>query len=84
MLSQSMLWTGRRMCSSKIVPALLEGLALGEADDVAPDVKRVIKQGLANSSVLQFWHEPDPRWKGMLEAKVADSGKATGHKDPSL
>ena len=102
------------------VLALLEGLALGEAGGVAPDVmKLVLKQGLANSSVLQIWHELGPRWKGMLEAKdadeplpnmrkdlhlvlemaqklgvalplglnvsqVADSGKATGHKNPSL
>jgi len=102
------------------VLALLEGLALGEAGGVSPDVmKLVLKQGLANSSVLQIWHELGPRWKGMLEAKnvdeplpnmrkdlhlvldmaqklglelplginvsqVADSGKATGHKDPAL
>lgn len=102
------------------VMALLEGLALGEAGGVAPDVmKLVLKQGLANSSVLQIWHELGPRWKGMLEAKeagealpnmrkdlhlvlemaqklgvelpvgnnvsqVADSGKATGHKNPEL
>ncbi|MEY4598178.1 MAG: hypothetical protein RLZZ445_975 [Pseudomonadota bacterium] len=102
------------------VMALLEGLALAEAGGVAPDVmKLVLKQGLANSSVLQIWHELGPRWKGMLEAKeageplpnmrkdlhlvldmaqklgvalplgnnvsqVADSGKATGHKNPEL
>ena len=102
------------------VMALLEGLALAEAGGVAPDVmKLVLKQGLANSSVLQVWHELGPRWKGMLEAKetgepmpnmrkdlhlvlemaqklgvalpfgnnvsqVADSGKATGHKNPEL
>lgn len=102
------------------VMALLEGLALGEAGGVAPDVmKRVLKQGLANSTVLQVWHELGSRWKGMLEATepdeplpnmrkdlhlvldmaqklgvalpigshastVADSGKATGHKDPAL
>ena len=102
------------------VMALLEGLALGEAGGVAPDVmKLVLKQGLADSAVLQIWHELGPRWKGMLEAKeageplpnmrkdlhlvldmaqklgvelpvgnnvsqVADSGKATGHKNPEL
>ena len=102
------------------VMALLEGLALGEAGGVAPDVmKLVLKQGLADSAVLQIWHELGPRWKGMLEAKeageplpnmrkdlhlvldmaqklgvelpvgnnvsqVADSGKATGHKNPVL
>lgn len=51
------------------VMALLEGLALGDAGGVSPDVMRnVLKQGLANSTVLQVWHELGPRWKGMLEA----------------
>ncbi len=51
------------------VMALLEGLALGVAGGVAPDVmKNVLKQGLANSTVLQVWHDLGPRWKGMLEA----------------
>lgn len=102
------------------VMALLEGMALGAAGGVSPDVMRnVLKQGLANSTVLQVWHELGPRWKGMLEAtpagaplpnmrkdmhlvlelakalemelpvgteasRVADSGHATGHRDPSL
>jgi 2-hydroxy-3-oxopropionate reductase len=49
------------------VMALLEGLALGKAGGVAPEVMRtVLKQGLANSAVLQVWHELGPRWKGML------------------
>jgi len=50
------------------VMALLEGLALGKAGGVAPEVmKAVLKQGLANSTVLQVWHELGPRWKGMLQ-----------------
>lgn len=50
------------------VMALLEGLALGAAGGVSPDVMRnVFKQGLANSTVLQVWHDLGPRWKGMLE-----------------
>ena len=102
------------------VMALLEGLALAAAGGVSPDVMRnVLKQGLANSTVLQVWHDLGPRWKGMLEAtpegaplpnmrkdmhlvlelakalelalpvgteasRVADTGHATGHQDPSL
>lgn len=51
------------------VMALLEGLALGKAGGVAPAVmKTVLRQGLANSIVLQVWHDLGPRWKGMLEA----------------
>jgi 2-hydroxy-3-oxopropionate reductase len=51
------------------VMALLEGLSLGVAGGVAPEVmKNVLKQGLANSTVLQVWHDLGPRWKGMLEA----------------
>ena len=51
------------------VVALLEGLALGAAGGVAPEaMKQVLKQGLANSTVLQVWNELGPRWKGMLEA----------------
>ena len=50
------------------VMALLEGLSLGIAGGVEPDVmKNVLKQGLANSTVLQVWHHLGPRWKGMLQ-----------------
>jgi 3-hydroxyisobutyrate dehydrogenase-like beta-hydroxyacid dehydrogenase len=53
------------------VMALLEGLSLGIAGGVEPAVmKEVLKQGLANSSVLQVWHDLGPRWKGMLEANA--------------
>jgi 2-hydroxy-3-oxopropionate reductase len=50
------------------VLALLEGLALGQAAGVEPAVlKRILKDGLANSTVLQVWDELGPRWKGMLK-----------------
>ncbi len=50
------------------VMALLEGLALAKAGGVDPEVmKTVLKQGLANSTVLQVWHDLGPRWKGMLQ-----------------
>ena len=52
------------------VMALLEGLALGKAGGVEPAVlKRILKDGLANSTVLQVWDEQlGARWKGMLKA----------------
>lgn len=50
------------------VMALLEGLALGKAGGVEPAVlKQILKDGLANSTVLQVWNELGPRWKGMLK-----------------
>jgi 2-hydroxy-3-oxopropionate reductase len=50
------------------VMALLEGLALGKAGGVAPAVlKQILKDGLANSTVLGVWDELGPRWKGMLK-----------------
>lgn len=67
------------------VMALLEGLALGAAGGVDPDVmKRVLKQGLANSTVLQVWHELGPRWKGMLEATAAGAPLPNMRKDLHL
>jgi len=51
------------------VMALLEGLALGKAGGVEPAVlTQILKDGLANSTVLQVWGELGPRWKGMLKA----------------
>ena len=50
------------------VMALLEGLSLGIAGGVEREVmKKVLKQGLANSTVRQVWHDLGPRWKGMLK-----------------
>lgn len=67
------------------VMALLEGLALGVAGGVAPDImKNVLKQGLANSTVLQVWHDLGPRWKGMLEAAPPDAPLPNMRKDLHL
>jgi 2-hydroxy-3-oxopropionate reductase len=49
------------------VMALLEGLALGVAGGVAPDtLRQIMRDGLANSTVLQVWEGLGPRWKQML------------------
>ena len=67
------------------VMALLEGLALGDAGGVSPDVMRnVLKKGLANSTVLQVWHELGPRWKGMLEATPPGAPLPNMRKDMHL
>jgi 2-hydroxy-3-oxopropionate reductase len=67
------------------VMALLEGLALGAAGGVASDaMKAVLKQGLANSGVLQVWHDLGPRWKGMLEATAPDAPLPNLRKDLHL
>ncbi|HEV7802612.1 MAG TPA: NAD(P)-binding domain-containing protein [Burkholderiales bacterium] len=51
------------------VMALLEGLALGKAAGVDPDVmKTILRDGIANSSVLALWNDLGPRWKNMLNA----------------
>jgi 2-hydroxy-3-oxopropionate reductase len=47
---------------------LLEGLALGEAGGVQPAVlKQIVRDGIANSTVLALWDDMGPRWKGMLK-----------------
>lgn len=67
------------------VMALLEGLALGAAGGVEPAVmKEVLKQGLANSNVLQVWHDLGPRWKGMLEASAPGAVPPNLRKDLHL
>jgi 2-hydroxy-3-oxopropionate reductase len=49
--------------------ALLEGLSLGAAGGVDPAVmKEILREGIANSSVLQLWKDLGPRWKNMLNA----------------
>ena len=55
------------------VMGLLEGLALGAKGGVEPAMmKQILKDGLANSTVLQVWNELGPRWKDML--KPSDPG----------
>ena len=49
------------------VMALLEGLALGVAGGVKPDVLRqIIRDGLASSTALENWADLGARWKGMF------------------
>jgi 2-hydroxy-3-oxopropionate reductase len=51
------------------VLALLEGLSLGVAGGVNPQLlKQIIRDGIANSNVLALWDDMGPRWKSMLEA----------------
>lgn len=67
------------------VMALLEGLALGVAGGVSPEaMKSVLKQGLANSTVLQVWHDLGPRWKGMLEPTAPGAPLPNMRKDLHL
>ena len=49
------------------VIVLLEGLALGVAGGVQPDVlKAILRDGLASSRALEVWKDLGTRWKGML------------------
>jgi len=51
------------------IRGLLEGLSLGVAGGVQPDLlKQIIRDGIANSKVLGLWEAMGPRWKSMLEA----------------
>ena len=53
------------------VLALLEGMAFGKAGGVEPAVlKQILKDGLANSTVLQVWDDLGPRWKSMMKPAV--------------
>ncbi len=64
------------------IMGLLEGLSLGVAGGVAPDVLRqIIKDGLANSTVLQVWDDMEPRWKGMLKPAAPDAPLPNIRKD---
>ena len=64
------------------VMALLEGLALGVAGGVAPDILRqIIRDGLANSTVLQVWDDLGPRWKQMLAASAPGADLPNLRKD---
>jgi 2-hydroxy-3-oxopropionate reductase len=64
------------------IMALLEGLSLGVAGGVDPDVlRRIIKDGLANSTVLQVWGDMGPRWKGMLKPAAPDAPLPNIRKD---
>lgn len=50
------------------VLGLLEGLSLGVAGGVDAGVlKQIMRDGIANSTVLAMWNDLGPRWKKMLE-----------------
>jgi 2-hydroxy-3-oxopropionate reductase len=67
------------------VMALLEGLALGSAAGVDPEVlKGILRDGIANSGVLALWDDLGPRWKGMLEATPPDVTPPNMRKDLHL
>jgi 2-hydroxy-3-oxopropionate reductase len=67
------------------VMALLEGLALGAAAGVRPEVlKRVLGDGIAASGVLALWPELGSRWKAMLEASPAGAPPPNMRKDLHL
>ena len=64
------------------IMALLEGLSLGVAGGVEADVLRqIIKDGLANSTVLQVWGDMGPRWKGMMKPAASDAPLPNIRKD---
>ena len=64
------------------VLGLLEGLSLGIAGGVDANVLRqIIKDGLANSTVLQVWGDLGPRWKGMLKPAPSDAPLPNLRKD---
>ena len=59
----------RQLIMSINILGLLEGLSLGVAGGVQPDLlKQIIRDGIANSKVLGLWEAMGPRWKSMLEA----------------
>jgi 2-hydroxy-3-oxopropionate reductase len=67
------------------VMALLEGLALGKAAGVEPEVmKTILRDGIAGSSVLALWKDLGPRWKGMLEPTPAGVTPPNMRKDLHL
>jgi 2-hydroxy-3-oxopropionate reductase len=64
------------------IMGLLEGLSLGVAGGVDPGVLRqIIKDGLANSTVLQVWGDMGPRWKGMLKPAAPNAPLPNIRKD---
>jgi 2-hydroxy-3-oxopropionate reductase len=64
------------------IMGLLEGLSLGAAGGVDPGVLRqIIKDGLANSTVLQVWDDMGPRWKGMMKPAAPDEPLPNIRKD---
>jgi 2-hydroxy-3-oxopropionate reductase len=64
------------------VMALLEGLSLGAAAGVNPEVlKHIMQNGLAGSTALQVWADLGPRWKQMLDATPPEETPPNLRKD---
>jgi 2-hydroxy-3-oxopropionate reductase len=64
------------------VLGLLEGLSLGVAGGVEPEVmKQIIRDGIANSGVLALWNDMGPRWKTMLAASAPGNELPNMRKD---
>lgn len=72
------------VCSVNVM-TLLEGLALGQAGGVEPAVmKRILKEGIADSAVLRLWDDLSSRWKGMLAPTPPDVTPPNLRKDLHL
>ncbi|HEX2827651.1 MAG TPA: NAD(P)-dependent oxidoreductase [Burkholderiales bacterium] len=72
------------VCSVNVM-TLLEGLALGQAGGVEPAVmKRILREGIADSAVLRLWDDLAPRWKGMLAPTPPDVTPPNLRKDLHL
>ena len=72
------------VCSVNVM-TLLEGLALGTAGGVEPSVlKKIFREGIADSAVLKLWDGLAPRWKGMLAATPPDVTPPNLRKDLHL
>ena len=72
------------VCSVNVM-TLLEGLALGTAGGVEPSVlKKILREGIADSAVLRLWDDLAPRWKGMLAATPPDVTPPNLRKDLHL
>jgi 2-hydroxy-3-oxopropionate reductase len=71
-----------QLIMSTNILALLEGLSLGAAGGVQPAIlKKIIKDGIANSTVLSLWDDMGPRWKSMLAAGAPDGELPNMRKD---
>lgn len=67
------------------VMALLEGLALGAAGGVEPAaLKKILKEGIADSGVLRLWPDLGPRWKDMLKRGEPGAAPPNMRKDLHL
>ncbi len=61
---------------------LLEGLSLGVAGGVRPEVlKQIIRDGIADSNVLAMWQDMGPRWKSMLQGGAPGADLPNMRKD---